>query len=88
MIKDYRDGIIMFPIQDGMIRAIPWEAIALHSKQAHRNHGQSIEALAQRMGLSPCEACAVLEDRPWSKMDKSLARVRLMQLIKTKEPQC
>ena len=83
-MRDYRDGVNLFPIQDGIIRAIPWDAIAQHKGQADKNHGQTIERLAERMGLSPCEACAVLEDRPWVKMGKAFARIRLMQLINDK----
>lgn len=48
-----------FPIQDG--RPIPWALIAPHEAQAMKNHGgQSLRRLAERQGLSPCEAmCAI-----------------------------
>lgn len=53
-----------FPIQDGP--SIPWWIIAPHEKQAIKNHGgQTLERLAERGGLSPSEALAVLEDRPF-----------------------
>lgn len=48
-----------FPIQDG--RPIPWSLIAPHEAQAVKNHGgQTLQRLAERGGLSPCEAlCAI-----------------------------
>lgn len=52
-----------------MLLAIPWSMLAPHEKQALRNHDQTLAGLASRGGLSPCEALAVLEDRPWHRMD-------------------
>lgn len=57
----------MFPIQSsgvqGELREIPWALIQAHEAQALNNHcGQSLERLAQRQGLSACEAVAILED--------------------------
>ena len=67
-----------FPILHGELPLIPWEVIGPHAAQAERNHGQSLERLAQRGGLSTCEAVAVIEDRPWRRMvgDESLHRLR------------
>jgi hypothetical protein len=45
--------------------SIPWEAISAHESQARANHGQSLDALAQRGGLSPYELLAVLFDQPF-----------------------
>jgi hypothetical protein len=43
---------------------IPLELIEPHDEQARRNHGnQSLFRLAQRGGLSACEAVAVIEDK-------------------------
>jgi hypothetical protein len=51
-----------FPIMGGP--SIPWWVIAPHEAQARINHGgQTLERLADRGGLSPTEALAVLEDR-------------------------
>jgi hypothetical protein len=74
-----------FPIQrldfPDAPRSIPWAAIAPHEAQALRNHcGQTLERLAERHGLSPCEAVAVLEDRPWHRMDKAESVRRLAEL--------
>jgi hypothetical protein len=61
--------------------AIPWGLIAPHARQAWENHTQTLERLAQRGGLSRCEAVAVLENRPWRKMDQVEAERRLAELI-------
>ena len=61
---------------------IPWDVIEPHEEQALKNHGQTLKRLAERGGLSVCEAVAVLEDRPWCAMIESQAIVRLMELIK------
>lgn len=54
-----------FPLQGGP--SLPWEMIAPYEAQARANHGgQSLERLAERGGLSPCEALAVLTCRPWT----------------------
>ena len=49
-------------IWPGVPDSIPWEAISPHEQQARANHGQSLEMLAQRGGLSPYELLAVLRD--------------------------
>jgi len=49
-------------IWPGVPDSIPWEAISSHEQQARANHGQSLETLAQRGGLSPYELLAVLRD--------------------------
>lgn len=50
---------------------IPWGLIAPHEKQALKNHGQTLKRLAERGGLSFCEALAVLEDRQWRNTDNA-----------------
>ncbi|MCD2164331.1 hypothetical protein [Comamonas koreensis] len=48
---------------------LPWSMIAPHEKQAQANHGgQTLERLAERGGLSFCEAAAIMEDRRWSRI--------------------
>lgn len=57
-----------FPIMGR--RPIPMGMIAPHEAQALDNHdGQDLVRLAERGGLDPTEALAVLEDRPWRLMD-------------------
>jgi hypothetical protein len=49
----------------GRACSILWEAICAHEHQARANHGQSLDALAQRGRLSPYELLAVLFDQPF-----------------------
>ncbi len=64
------------------MRSIPWGLIEPHRLQAERNHWQSLERLAERGGLAPSEALAVLEDRPWKAMgDGDEALERLAALV-------
>lgn len=44
-------------------RNISWSLIEPHEEQANRNHGQTLERLAERGGLSVYEAVAVLNDK-------------------------
>ena len=61
---------------------IPWDLIAPHEAQALNNHcGQTLERLAQRAGLSHCEAVAILEDRAWSLMNQREAVQRLSEIV-------
>jgi hypothetical protein len=64
------------------LSAIPWDLIQPHGAQAKANHGgQTLRRLAQRGGLSPCEAVAVLEDRKWTPMNAEDAQRRLRELM-------
>lgn len=65
----------------GCPASISWALIAPHERQALRNHSQSLKRLAERGGLSACEAVAVLEDREWHKMTRKAAIARLNELI-------
>ena len=73
----------MFPIQaydcPGSPSSIPWAM--LDDGWAQHNHGgQNLEHLASRGGLGPCEAIAIIERRPWRKMDD--AGPKLAALVK------
>jgi len=74
-----------FPIQKGhdkqVLRSIPWSLIAGHERQAQLNHSQTLRRLEERHGLSPCEALAVIEDRPWARMDPVEAEKKLADLV-------
>jgi hypothetical protein len=63
------------------IPCIPWSVIAGHEQQARKNHYQTLERLAERGGLSPAEAVAIIEDRPYRHMDQKAAEARLLELI-------
>lgn len=49
-----------------LLSEIPFAMIAPHEEQAQRNHGQTLNRLAERGGLSTGEAIAILEGRKWS----------------------
>lgn len=51
--------IEMFPIMQGV--DIPWSMIKPFENNALNNHGQSLERLAQRGGLAPSEAIAIIK---------------------------
>ncbi len=62
--------------------SIPWMVIAPHEGQAICNHGQDLEMLNRRGGLCWSEMIAVLEDRRYIKMDESIARRKVEEIIK------
>ena len=47
-----------YPIQDGP--SVPWEFMAPHEAQARKNHGQTLEGLAERGGLGCAEAWVII----------------------------
>lgn len=65
-----------------LVLSIPWAMIEPHAEQADKNHYQSLARLADRGGLSACEALAVLEDRPHSRLPEPVAQHRLQAEIK------
>ncbi len=75
----------LFPImQAGTHRFIPWDFVSPHEAQAITNHGQTLETLARRGGLSPEELYAVLTDRPClprTGITNNEAMVRILDLI-------
>lgn len=64
-----------------IVIALPWPMMMPHEKQAQRNHSQSLARLAERGGLSACEACAVLDDRGYGTMHAFDAHARLKELF-------
>jgi hypothetical protein len=79
---------IMFARDRGIlnqVQSIPWAMIAPHNPQAQSNHSQTLERLAERGGLSACEAVAVLTNRRWEKMESQAAANKLNELIATYE---
>lgn len=55
-----------FPVLPGHgVRAVPWAMVLPHRAAAGRNHGQTLERLADRGGLSPRELLLVLDDARW-----------------------
>lgn len=71
-----------FPIRlDNDVKSIPWAVLSPHEPQALANHGHTLDELAARGGLSPEEAVAIMEDRPFERMPFTQARLRLRDLI-------
>lgn len=71
-----------FPIIDSKpAEAINWDIIRPHANQAMKNHGQTLERLAERGGLSWVELIAVLEDRPYEDMDVQVAIKRVADIV-------
>lgn len=67
---------------------ISLKVIKPHEKQAIRNHGQSLQRLAERGGLGWIEALCVLEDREYdfhTKLTEEIARIKVLEIIKGKE---
>ncbi len=65
----------------GAPESIPWGLLEPHEAQAVRNHSQSLRRLAERGGLSTCEAIAVIEDRRWCKMERKDAAEKLNDMV-------
>ena len=74
-----------FPILKSNGVTIPWKSIAPHEKQALINHGQSLEKLASRGGLSWCEALAVLQDSKFITMPEEEAKEKVLALLPNQE---
>lgn len=52
----------------------------LNEAYAERNHRQSLDRLAERGGLAPCEALAVAEMRLYEKVPEEYALKRLAEM--------
>lgn len=59
------DRVTMPIMNNPFMSQIPFAMIAPHESQATKNHWQTLNRLAERGGLSACEALAIMEDRPW-----------------------
>lgn len=60
---------------------IPFGVLILHEEQALRNHGQTLERLAERGGLGWTEILAILEDRRYTDIEVGLAKSKVLQHI-------
>lgn len=61
------------PVRDVMpvmsskhLKQIPMDMIAPFEAQAKRNHGQSLDRLAERGGMCPAEILAVMDGLGWA----------------------
>ena len=60
-------------------RTIPFSM--LNEEWADRNHGQTLKRLAERGGLGPCEAIAIMDRRKWMAMpDKAALEILLRRI--------
>jgi len=69
-------------IMEGLfLKAIPISV--LNDDWAQRNHGQTIERLAERGGIDVSEALAIIERRDWEKIEteKPVAELKLMEAV-------
>ncbi|MCV6795810.1 hypothetical protein OII43_07085 [Achromobacter ruhlandii] len=66
-----------------LLSEIPFAMIEPHEAQAKRNHGQSLNRLADRGGLAVPEALDILEGRPWASSKNCLNNERyLVHLVR------
>lgn len=63
------------------LRSIPWRMIEPQAPQAQDNHDQTLERLAERGGLSACEALAVLDGREWRPIASDAAAGELRRRV-------
>ncbi|MGU9981533.1 hypothetical protein ACJ4V0_15970 [Phreatobacter sp. HK31-P] len=68
-----------------VVVSVPWHIMEPHERQARENHGQSLARLAERGGLSACEALAIIEDRKWQRMTPAESHSALAALLRAKE---
>jgi len=55
---------LTFPVLNSKrLKSVPWGVVEPHRQRAIKNHGQTLERLAARGGLSETELAAVLLDR-------------------------
>lgn len=86
------EGRDLFPILQenvipGVPRAVSWLLVELHEAQAEANHGQSLNRLAARDGLTARELAAVINDVP-SKDVKGLSDKFICSMIVAAEKRC
>lgn len=63
-------------------RSVPWAFIAPHEAQVIRNHGQTLERIVERGGLSPHEImCAVEGRKLWPIEPDVKAALRLIDAV-------
>lgn len=68
-----------YRIPEGGIRAVPFDLLC--EDIADRNHGQSLESLNERGGLSPSEMLANIERRRYYSMDEDWCYDVLQQIV-------
>ncbi len=57
------------PVMRGVsIKQIPMRLLLPYEKQAVRNHGQSLQRLAERGGMNACEILGIIRGLSWSQL--------------------
>ena len=80
-----RDGRNMDPTLDG---PFVWTPSPEDRRWADQNHGQTLERLKERGGMSWCEMVAIVGNRRWAAMDQHEAKAECLRLhppVKTGE---
>ena len=73
------------PIMGATLMArVPFALLAPHEAQAQRNHGQTLERLAQRGGLDAGEALDIIAGRRWGTTRASLSAEQAL-ILKVRE---
>ena len=57
----------------------------LDEVQALKNHQQTLQRLAERGGLSPCEMLAVMDKRDWCRLDREACEAELARRVNAHE---
>lgn len=73
-----------FPIL-GTKESIPWLVIAPHESQAQSNHGQTLNRLAERGGLSWTEAFLTLTGQRLTFRNDPGARDKVLAIVRSAE---
>jgi len=50
------------------IKSIPMQLLVPYEKQALRNHGQSLQRLAERGGMAACEILGIVRELSWGEL--------------------
>lgn len=62
--------------ESGFPKEVPMQIF--NEEWAQRNHGQSLDYLNERGGLSPNEMLAIIEKRPWKKINEVEAMLKII----------
>lgn len=74
-----------FPIHDPDITSVPWALMVPHGAASLVNYGLTLAQLADRGGVTPAEAVALIEDRPYMAMGLHTARDQLREYARGHE---
>lgn len=61
--------------------SVPWAMLTPHEEQARKNHGQTLERLAERRGLSPSEILWIIRGQRWEMKEIPHAEQQLEEAV-------